>query len=74
VLQSGGGRLGQWVREERNVRQDYAELFKKQAPAAGLVAVMTDSDDTKTSTEAFFSDLAFQRAAAASRPEPTPRN
>ena len=74
VLRSGGDRLGQWVREERNVRQDYAELFKKEAPSAGLVAVMTDSDDTKTSTEAFFSDLAFQRAAAASRPEPTSRN
>ena len=74
VLQSGAERLGQWVREERNVRQDYAEMFKKEAPAAGLVAVMTDSDDTRSSTEAFFSDLAFQRAAAASRPEPTQRN
>jgi len=74
VLQSGADRVGRWVREERNVRQDYAELFKREAPAAGLVAVMTDSDDTRTSTEAFFSGLAFQRAAAPSRPEPTRRN
>ena len=74
VLQSGADRLGQWMREERNVRQDYAELFKKEAPAAGLVAFMTDSDHTRTSTEAFFSALAFQRAPAPSRPEPTRGN
>ena len=74
VLESGSERLGTWVHEQRNVRQDYVELFKKDPPAVGRVALMTDSDHTRSATEALFSDLAFQRAGAASAPEPTRRN
>ena len=73
-MESGAERAGTWVREERNVRRDYIALFGKEPPAVGRLAVMTDSDHTRTASEAFFSELAFQRAEAPSAPEPSPRN
>lgn len=74
VLESGAERAGKWVREQRDVRRDYVALFGKEPPAVGRVAVMTDSDHTRTTSEAFFSDLAFQRAQAVAPPEPSRRN
>ncbi|MBI3031182.1 MAG: DUF3047 domain-containing protein [Candidatus Rokubacteria bacterium] len=62
VLQSGSARLGQWVREERNVHQDYVELFGKEPPRVGQIAIMIDSNDTRSEAEAFVDDLAFRRA------------
>ncbi len=61
VLESGAERLGQWVQEERNVYQDYVELFNKEPPRLGLVAVMVDSNDTRSQAEAFIEDLVFLR-------------
>lgn len=60
VLESGPERLGQWVREERNVYQDYVDLFGKKPPQAGKVAIMIDSNDTRSQAEAFFAELVFQ--------------
>jgi len=66
VLQSGAGRLGQWVREERNVYQDYVELFGKEPPRVGQIAIMIDSNDTRSQAEALVDELVFRRA-----PSPT---
>ena len=62
VLQSGSVQLGQWVREERNVYQDYVELFGKEPPRVGQIAIMIDSNDTRSQAEVFVDDLAFRRA------------
>ncbi len=62
VLQSGPERVGQWVREERNVYQDYVELFGKEPPKVGKVAIMIDSNDTRSQAEAFVDELVFRRA------------
>lgn len=61
VLESGAERLGQWVREERNVYQDYVNLFGKEPPQVGKLAIMIDSNDTRSQAEAFFGELAFHR-------------
>lgn len=74
VVESGAERAGTWVREARNVRQDYTALFGKEPPGVGRIAVMTDSDHSRSTSEAFFSDLAFQRAEAASTPQQIRRN
>jgi hypothetical protein len=73
VIESGEARAGQWVREERNVRDDYQALFGRPAPTLGRVAVMTDSDHTGGQTEAWFADIALQRTALPD-PAPTGRN
>lgn len=61
VLQSGRERLGQWVQEERNVYQDYVALFQREPPRIGKVAVMVDSNNTRSQAEAFIEDLTFLR-------------
>jgi hypothetical protein len=62
VLQSGGENAGRWIREERNVYQDYVELFRREPPKVGKIAVMIDSNDTRSSAESYIHDLAFLRA------------
>jgi hypothetical protein len=69
VLESGPGRLEQWLREERNVAEDYKALFGRQAPRAGKIALMIDSNDTRSDAEAMFGDLTFSRAGAPSHTE-----
>lgn len=63
VLQSGSERLGQWVREERNVHRDYVELFGRDPPNVGKVAIMIDANDTVSEAEAFLDRLVFRRVA-----------
>jgi hypothetical protein len=64
VVQSGYERLGVWVREERDVRRDYRELFGREPTRVGKIALMTDSNDTRGRTEALFGDLIFFRPPA----------
>jgi hypothetical protein len=69
VLQSGGARLDTWVREQRNVAEDYRTLFGRQPPRVGKVALMIDSNDTRSEAEALFGDLTFARPGAPQRTE-----
>jgi hypothetical protein len=69
VVESGPTRLDQWLRQQRNVAEDYQALFGRQPPRVGKVAVMIDSDDTRSEAEALFGDLAFSRTDAASHTE-----
>jgi DUF3047 family protein len=64
VLESGHDRLETWVREERNVAEDYRALFGRLPPRAGKLALMIDSNDTKSGAEALFQDLTFSRPGA----------
>jgi hypothetical protein len=59
VLESGPGRLDTWLREQRNVAEDYRALFGRQPPRAGKLALMIDSNDTHSGAEAWFGDLTF---------------
>ncbi len=71
VVESGAARLDTWQRQERNVAADYAALFGRPAPRVGQVAVMIDSNDTRTDAEALFAGLAFGRASAERTEKPT---
>ena len=70
VLESGAGRLETWVREQRNVAEDYRTLFGRQPPRLGKVALMIDSNDTHSEAEALFGDLTFSRPGVAGRENP----
>ena len=73
VLQSGGARLDTWVREQRNVAEDYRALFGRQPPRVGKIALMIDSNDTRSEAEAQFGELSFARPGAPQHTEiPTP--
>jgi hypothetical protein len=61
VLQSGGEKRGRWITETRNVADDYRALFGKEPATVGRVALMTDSNDTESESEALFQDLVFKK-------------
>lgn len=52
VVRSGGERKGQWTEERVNVLEDYKKFFDEtDTPKASGIAVLTDSDDTKSVAE-----------------------
>lgn len=61
ATQSGRARAGQWVSERHNVAEDYRRIFGEEPPTVGAIAIMTDSDDTKSRSIAWFDDLRFER-------------
>src|SRR5438093_3557216 len=58
VLESGTDRREQWVDERVNVREDYLKYFEeKDVPKGAGIAVLTDSDDTKSSAQGDYANF-----------------
>lgn len=60
VIRSGGphNENGGWAHEERNVYQDYTALFDaKPVRPLEAIALLSDSDNTRTSSEAYFKTI-----------------
>jgi len=62
VLESGDGRAGKWVSEERDLARDWQRLFnnEKMPKIVGL-GVFTDSDGTGTSVTGWYDDIVIER-------------
>ncbi|MFO7766841.1 MAG: DUF3047 domain-containing protein [Pelovirga sp.] len=63
ALQSGDEHAGQWITEERNIVEDYRNLFDADPPRIGAIAIMTDTDNTGESVRAWYDDLILLPAA-----------
>ncbi len=59
VLQSGTGKLDQWIWETRNVYENYKKLFQEEPPAAGGILLYINTQHTKSSAEIKYGDLFF---------------
>ena len=62
VLRSGKDDMGKWISEKRNVLDDYKKLFgayPKYNPI--LVAILTDSNDTKSRAAADYDDIVKEK-------------
>lgn len=59
VAESGKSRLHRWLTVERNVMADYQRVFGEAPGHISSVGVLTDSDDLKTPTEAWYGDIGF---------------
>jgi hypothetical protein len=57
AVESGGEKAGEWRTERRNVLEDYRRLFGAEPPPVGAIAIMTDTDNTGASAEAWYDDL-----------------
>jgi hypothetical protein len=59
VLRSGSDNLNQWITERRNAADDYQRVFNvKNVPQTPKVlALLTDSDSTKSSAIAHYDDI-----------------
>ncbi len=64
VVESGAAQVGRWVREARNVAEDYRRAFHEPAPGISGVAIMTDTDNTRGRATAWYGDIRFAPAAA----------
>lgn len=60
AVQSGEEQAGEWVIENRNVRDDYRTIFGAEPPLAGAIAIMTDTDNTGGSAVAWYDDISFK--------------
>ncbi len=54
VVESGTGKLRQWVDYERNIRADYEKAFGEAPGALVGIGIMTDSDNTRSTTQAWY--------------------
>lgn len=58
VVEGGQDNKGKWVTEERNIIEDYKKVFGNSPDRnAGGIGIMSDSDDTKTSTNACYYNI-----------------
>ena len=57
AVESGAEKVGEWLTERRNVLEDYRRLFGEEPPTVGAIAIMTDTDNTGASAEAWYDDL-----------------
>lgn len=61
VVESGSTKLNTWITEERNVYEDYKRAFGEEPPMISGVAIMTDTDNTGESAEAYYGDIVFKK-------------
>jgi hypothetical protein len=62
VVESGAGRLRQWVDYERNIRADYEKAFGEAPGALVGIGIMTDSDNTRSKTQAWYGPVRLEAA------------
>jgi len=61
VVESGPSKLNTWMTEERNVYEDYKRAFGAEPPMISGIAIMTDTDNTGESAEAYYGDIVFKK-------------
>lgn len=57
AVRSGNEDAGKWLSEERDIVEDYRRLFKAEPPPLTGIAIMTDTDDTGSVSEAWYADI-----------------
>jgi hypothetical protein len=60
VVRSGDAELGQWLTEQRNVREDYQMIFAEEPSELGYISLSIDSNDTDSRAEAFIGPIFFR--------------
>ena len=61
VVESGPTKLNTWMTEEHNVYEDYKRAFGEEPPMMSGIAIMTDTDNTGESAEAYYGDIVLKR-------------
>ncbi|MDD2899742.1 MAG: DUF3047 domain-containing protein [Desulfuromonadaceae bacterium] len=59
AVESGNEKAGQWLTEERDLREDYRSLFGSEPQRGEAIAIMTDTDDTGGSAEAWYGEISL---------------
>ena len=59
VADSGHENLGKWREEIRNVREDFRRAFGEEPGLVTSIGILTDTDNTGESVQAYYGDLGF---------------
>jgi len=59
VVESGPRRLDEWLEYERDIRADYERSFGEPPGALVGIGIMTDSDNTRSRTQAWYGPVRF---------------
>lgn len=62
VVESGAARLQQWLRYERQIAEDFERAFGEPPQALQSVAIMTDTDNTRGQTKAWYGPIVLEPA------------
>lgn len=57
VVEAGSARLNQWLDYERDIAADYQKVFGEPPGALIALAIMTDTDNTRSQTTAWYGPL-----------------
>ncbi|GAB5408264.1 MAG: hypothetical protein BalsKO_06290 [Balneolaceae bacterium] len=61
AVETGENISGEWKIEIQNIYEDYKKAFGEEPPLINAVAIMTDSDDTKSKAEAYYGNIIFRK-------------
>lgn len=70
VIESGGEKLGQWQMYERDIAADFQTLYGEPPGALMGIGIMTDTDNTRTTAQAWYGPLQVLTQRPPSRPVP----
>ena len=59
AVESGTGKTGQWLNEERDILADYRRLFNEEPRQIGAIAIMTDTDNSGAEATAWYGDISI---------------
>ena len=57
VIESGSQSINKWIKEKRNIYEDYKKAFGREPGKVGAIAIMTDTDNTRSTAEAHYDEL-----------------
>jgi len=57
AVESGSKHAGQWMEEKRNILEDYCKYFGQEPPRVGVIAIMTDTDNTGERATAWYGPI-----------------
>jgi hypothetical protein len=61
VVESGEGRVGQWVYFERNIRKDFKKAFGEEPTGLIAIGIQTDTDQSNEMVTAYYSDPVLKK-------------
>jgi len=67
VAETGAALTGTWKLETQNVYEDYKRAFGTEPGRIKAIAIMTDTDNTGETVEAYYGDIAFMTPAEHAR-------
>jgi len=61
VIQSGEGKIGQWVYEKRNIRKDYKTAFGTEPSGLLAIGIQTDTDQSNEKVTAYYAEPVLKK-------------